>query len=1207
MTDNIIIHEYIQNQKKLLELELRSEEEEHKNINETKKQLSSTRSNSNDDTSSSSRILRNLDIEDWGVGLMGRTVITLCSKSNSNDNKIGIDKTTGGSKNKNNFSLLPAHRITVGDEVEILSKSGSGSISTEDDRHANKKNTKRRIGGVVSVVTDSIISIVLKNNIQESISSSSASSTTAATNKRDGDQNDEDDSQFLIPPLTIVPKSSIEVHRKYIKVLDVVEKWGANHKFAGGILQSIFDPNIVKLHSKRNSNNSNNNNNDCRGCSDEIKDNKNWFTPFNPNLDESQIEAIQFCLNGNQPISLIHGPPGTGKTTTVAELIHQAVHIHKLKVLVTAPSNVAVDNILERLVSINNKNNTDIISNSSRRKRSGNHGNKIKAVRLGHPARIQPSIINYSLEALVQNSDGTEIVSDIKSEMKSLLQTLSNPKSKGVEKRVAYREMKQLRKEIRQREDKVVSSLINNAQVVLATNVGASSYILDKYEKISTNRPFDLVIIDEAAQALEVSCWIPILRGKRVVLAGDHCQLPPTIKSSNIEVQKGLSKTLFERIMEYGNEVSRMLQVQYRMHEDIADWSSNAMYQGKLLSHDSVKARKLCHLPHVTLSDEMCRDESDSLLALTRNATFLLIDTAGCDMFEGVNSAGSRYNEGEVSLVNQHVKRLIQIGIKQQEIAIITPYNGQVELLKNALLPYFPKLEIRSVDGFQGGEREAVVLSLVRSSDRGGSNGIGFLRDKRRLNVAITRAKRQCAVICDSETVSQNTFLKGLICCMEEKGEYLSAMEYSGETQGPKTHLDLPGFECVLPHVSTKPEVEKEARSSITIHEISIENVIDPSLDSRREGIINDETVYPKDQIENKEEIEQRLSFFTDIAENGEEIEIDVLESDRSHAISLCYELGLLCTREKAKCATLTLTFMKVDIDSLEQPFAIASGSKQDFHNHINFPKDSKATEDNQNEESIYPLLKVESEYLNVEGNILETAEVINEEITHIHDILSTKDEIRKEEFSNVNDETMSSTTEDTTNLTSPQQKTETTIKLAKDAQIQEDAPQTKEIVHSFPSEEGVNISPSRKEIGSTTPVNIAEEGRSMNSLLGSLAKERHARAQKVTKGNKGDEKKPKSSSKRAGKVKPKAKGKKDNNDDDLDDMDFLDSQIEKVQNSHGRTIEASGSNYRTIVNGILIAKPKQVEKKQDGRAASALHNKIKQKQANRKAKQKKK
>jgi ATP-dependent RNA/DNA helicase IGHMBP2 len=218
------------------------------------------------------------------------------------------------------------------------------------------------------------------------------------------------------------------------------------------------------------------------------------------------------------------------------------------------------------------------------------------------------------------------------------------------------------------------------------------------------------------------------------VLAGDHCQLSPTIKSNSPTVHQGLSKTMFERLMElYGDNenrdkdgrVSRMLKVQYRMHETISNWASNAMYGGHLQTHDSVRHRTLRQL---TGNSNEQNDVAESSL--------MLIDTAGCNMNESVNAAGSRFNEGEALLVKKHVKLLVDFGVPQQQIAVITPYNGQVELLRISLLGEYPKLEVRSVDGFQGGEREAVVLSLVRSSERGGMDGIGFLKDKRRLNVA---------------------------------------------------------------------------------------------------------------------------------------------------------------------------------------------------------------------------------------------------------------------------------------------------------------------------------------------------------------------------------------------------------------------------------------------------------------------------------------
>jgi hypothetical protein len=223
---------------------------------------------------------------------------------------------------------------------------------------------------------------------------------------------------------------------------------------------------------------------------------------------------------------------------------------------------------------------------------------------------------------------------------------------------------------------------------------------------------------------------------------------------------------------------SRMLEVQYRMHQDISDWASVSMYNGKLVSHESVRNRLLATLPWVVEKSKSHLDTKKGSCALEK-VTLMLIDTTGCDMHETANEAGSRYNEGEASIVASHVQSLLSIGLRADDIAIITPYNGQVELLRKMLLPSIPQLEIRSVDGFQGGEREAVVLSLVRSSDRRGQDGIGFLRDERRLNVAVTRAKRHCAVVCDCETVSKNAFIKGLLDWMENKGEYRSGAEFT--------------------------------------------------------------------------------------------------------------------------------------------------------------------------------------------------------------------------------------------------------------------------------------------------------------------------------------------------------------------------------------------------------------------------------------------
>ncbi|GMF42080.1 unnamed protein product [Phytophthora fragariaefolia] len=474
------------------------------------------------------------------------------------------------------------------------------------------------------------------------------------------------------------------------------------------------------------------------------------ITPFNAGLNESQVEAIRFAL-ASKDLALIHGPPGTGKTTTVVEFILQAVTKFDLKVLVCAPSNIAVDNVLDKLAST-----------------CSTLGKKLRLTRVGHPARVLPQILKYCLDAKIENAEGTEIVNDIRKEMTAMQTKLQKTRDKSGRYQLR-REMKANRKEIRDREQKVVGDIVQHSNVVFATNVGAAS-------KLLKDVTFDLVIIDEAAQALEASCWIPILKAKRCVLAGDHLQLPPTIKSKTAAA-KGLEVTLFDRITRFSTTQSivKMLNTQYRMHEDISEWSSQAMYKGELKSFEGVAKRKLHELPHVKIT------EDDELL----DATLLLLDTAGCELEEDAHDEDdrsilqlSKSNEGEARVVARHVRALLESGLKEDEVAVITPYNKQVQTLKALLLENYPKLEIRSVDGFQGCEKEAVVMSLVRSNV---ARQVGFLADDRRMNVAITRAKRHVAVVCDTDTISSHKFLAVLVKHFEKFGEYRSAQEYLEE------------------------------------------------------------------------------------------------------------------------------------------------------------------------------------------------------------------------------------------------------------------------------------------------------------------------------------------------------------------------------------------------------------------------------------------
>jgi len=454
---------------------------------------------------------------------------------------------------------------------------------------------------------------------------------------------------------------------------------------------------------------------------------------FNQNLDMSQREAVEFCIKQKE-VGIVHGPPGTGKTTTVVEIIRQVVKSGE-KVLVCAPSNVAVDNLVERLVR-----------------------EKVKVVRLGHPARVNSQLQKHSLDALISSSDEGALVRDI---YKELDQTLARCR-KG-EARQLRGEVKELRKELKQREKKALKEILSRAEVVLGTLTSSGP---DSPLKHLPEKHFHLTVIDECSQALEMACWIVAAGATKLVLAGDHLQLPPTIMSK--EATKGLSLTLMERLVDtYKQEVTRMLTTQYRMNSLIMAWSSQALYSGQLSAASSVADHILSDLPDVKKTEV-----TDTVL--------LFIDTAGCSMSELTTSNQiSKANEGEAALVCHHVKCLVEEGVKVEDIAVVTPYNLQAEVLRLNLRPEYPDLEIKSVDGYQGREKEAVVLSLVRSNTRG---EVGFLGETRRLNVAVTRARRHIAVICDSETVKNDKFL----------GEFVEYMELEGEVRSASMYTDLP-------------------------------------------------------------------------------------------------------------------------------------------------------------------------------------------------------------------------------------------------------------------------------------------------------------------------------------------------------------------------------------------------------------------------------
>ena len=451
---------------------------------------------------------------------------------------------------------------------------------------------------------------------------------------------------------------------------------------------------------------------------------------IDPSLNDSQKEAIRFAL-ASPEVALIHGPPGTGKTHTLIELILQMLK-RNLRVLVCGPSNISVDNIVERLAP-----------------------HKVPIVRLGHPARLLPSVLNHSLEVLTKTSEAAAIVQDVRKEMDDKQASIRKTRN-GRERRAIYGDLKELRKEYREREGKCVDNLIRGSKVVLATLYGAGGFQLRQSE-------FDVVIIDEASQALEAQCWVPLLNAKKTVLAGDHLQLPPTVKSTNsrhdkesktaskdrinaldeelsklsvVEDEKkmaktaSLEKTMFDRLLSlHGKKIKVLLNVQYRMHEKIMSFPSDELYDSELVAADHVKARLLEGLPYEVENTEDTREP------------LVYYDTQGGDFPEktedestGKKSAilgDSKSNEMEAAIVSMHVGKLVAAGVRTDDIAIITPYNAQLSVLSQMLREKYPGIELGSVDGFQGREKEAVIVSLVRSNSE---HEVGFLGEKRRLN-----------------------------------------------------------------------------------------------------------------------------------------------------------------------------------------------------------------------------------------------------------------------------------------------------------------------------------------------------------------------------------------------------------------------------------------------------------------------------------------
>jgi superfamily I DNA and/or RNA helicase len=449
-------------------------------------------------------------------------------------------------------------------------------------------------------------------------------------------------------------------------------------------------------------------------------------------LNPSQAAAVRFALAAKD-VAVIHGPPGTGKTTTVVELIRRAVARGK-RVLACAPSNHAVDHLLAGLL-----------------------GAGESPIRLGHPARVDPTLRDRALDLIVIRHPDARLARSLAKDAYALFRaadTRTRGKPLPGEKATKRREARELLGESRKLENSAQEKIVGDARIICGTLTGLAGDVLG-------SRRFDLAVVDEAGQATEPACWLPLVRADRVVLAGDHCQLPPTVLSPEA-AERGLAISLMERVVGlYGPAVAWRLTVQYRMNEEIMGFSNAEFYAGDLLAHSTVAGHRLGDLSGVA---------ADPIA----DCPVRFVDTAGAGYDEEPEEdGGSHRNPREADVAIRTVRRLRSAGVPAGSIGVITPYRAQVRLLRDRLADE-PGVEVDSVDGFQGREKEAIVVSFVRSNPEG---EIGFLADTRRSNVAFTRARRALVVIGDSATLSHDPFYQRMIRHFESIGAYGSVWD----------------------------------------------------------------------------------------------------------------------------------------------------------------------------------------------------------------------------------------------------------------------------------------------------------------------------------------------------------------------------------------------------------------------------------------------
>lgn len=441
------------------------------------------------------------------------------------------------------------------------------------------------------------------------------------------------------------------------------------------------------------------------------------FAPLRfPYLNRTQEDAVNKVLRAKD-VAIVHGPPGTGKTTTLVEAIYETLR-RENQVLVCAQSNMAVDWISEKLVD-----------------------RGINVLRIGNPTRVNDKMLSFTYERRFEAHPDYELLWSIR----KAIRELRAHRKRGDEK--YHQKLERLKERATELEIRINAQLFGEARVIACTLVGSASRLLE-------GQKFGTLFIDEAAQALEAACWIPIRRVSRVILAGDHCQLPPTVKSF-AALKAGLGKTLMECIVENKPEVVTLLRMQYRMNEEIMRFSSDWFYGNQVESAPEVKYRSILDLD----------------IPMTWVDTSKLPPHSLIFKEEFVGESFGRINKAEAELtlmvLENYFKKIGKERILDErlDVGIISPYRAQVQYLRHQLKkkewakPYRHLISVNTVDGFQGQERDIILISLVRANDEG---QIGFLRDLRRMNVAITRARMKLIILGDASTMTRHPFYKRL-------------------------------------------------------------------------------------------------------------------------------------------------------------------------------------------------------------------------------------------------------------------------------------------------------------------------------------------------------------------------------------------------------------------------------------------------------------